>query len=268
MDDAAITTDGEIDDPTVWENDISMDVNLDIELQHIPCFAHSLQLVVRDGLKCLSTARPLLTKCCKLANLLHQSALFRGLYEETFGKLVPSSNETRWNSTYRQLNAVSELDQVKLNDLLRDNGHENLILTLKDLNSLREILKVLEPFADATDMVQSDTTVTISCVTPIVLSLNKHLQSCLTATTTVKAFVNELLHSLRDRFATLFAQLRVNFSSNSQSRTNLSFNSSIFLMAPALDPEYASNWLDDHPGSEGEKETVRFKISGMTQECL
>jgi hypothetical protein len=101
VDEAAIITDGDMDDPTVWEDDVLTDVNLDIELQHIPCFAHSLQLVVRDGLQSLSTVRSLLAKCCKLANLLHQSALFRGLYEETFGKLVPSANETRLNSTYR-----------------------------------------------------------------------------------------------------------------------------------------------------------------------
>jgi hypothetical protein len=153
-----------------------------------------------------------------------------------------------------------------MNDLLSCNGHANLILTQKDLTSLRELVTILEPFADATDMVQSDCTVTISCVTPIVLSLNRHLQHCLTAITTLRAFLNELLRSLRDRFATLFTQLGVNFSSN-KSCTNLSFDSTLFLMSPALDPEYAFNWLEDHPGTEDEKETLRFKINGMTLIC-
>jgi len=62
-----------------------------------------------------------------LTNLIHQSTLFRGIYEQTMQKIVPSANETRWNSTYHQLKVVSDLDHIKLNDLLRGNGHENLI---------------------------------------------------------------------------------------------------------------------------------------------
>jgi len=158
-------------------------------------------------------------------------------------KIVPSANETRWNSTYHQLKVVSDLDHIKLNDLLRGNGHENLILDAKDLSNLCELVKVLEPFAEATEIVQSDKTVTISCVMPIIMSLNRHLQSCLTTTIILTAFVKCLLNSLRDRFAALFAQLGLNFPSNST--TSLSFCSNIFLMTPALDPDYALNWLED-----------------------
>jgi len=75
--DDSVTTDGEVDDPTVWEDETLTDADLDNEIEHIPCFAHSLQLVVRDGLDSLSAVRPLLAKCCKLANLIHQKALFR-----------------------------------------------------------------------------------------------------------------------------------------------------------------------------------------------
>jgi len=79
------------------------------DMQHISCFVHSLQLVVRDGLAALSSARGLLGKCSKLANLLHQSALFQSSYEQIMGsgKVVPSPNDTRWNSTFRQLQCIS-----------------------------------------------------------------------------------------------------------------------------------------------------------------
>jgi len=109
VDDAGVTTDGEVDDPTVWEDDTLTDADPDIEIEHIPCFAHSLQLLVRDGLNSLSAVRPLLAKCCKLANLIHQSALFCGVYEQTMPKIVPSANETRWNSTYHQQSTKSGL---------------------------------------------------------------------------------------------------------------------------------------------------------------
>jgi len=90
--------------------------------EQIPCFAHSLQLVVQDGLTALGLARTLLAKCCKLANLLHQSSLFRSAYEQVMGtgKVVPSSNGTRWNSTYKQLCCIAELEQAKVNALLHE----------------------------------------------------------------------------------------------------------------------------------------------------
>ena len=54
--------------------------------ERLACYAHSLQLCVKDGLNQLKTANSLLAKCSKLANLTHQSALFRGIFESKFGK--------------------------------------------------------------------------------------------------------------------------------------------------------------------------------------
>lgn len=79
---------------------------------------------------------------------------------------------------------------MKLNDLLRDNGHGNLIMTSKELVNLREIVHILKPFAEATDIVQSDKTVTI------LLSVNRHFESCLTATSSMNGFVRSLQNSL------------------------------------------------------------------------
>ena len=65
-----------------------------------------------------------------------------------------SSNSICWNSTYRQLCCIAELDQSKVDTLLHDNCHDNLILSTKDLQQLQEIVNILEPFAEATDMIR------------------------------------------------------------------------------------------------------------------
>jgi hypothetical protein len=264
--DTSVEIDGSIDDPDLWEDDTD-----DSALQgfvgqcdHIPCFAHSLQLVVRDGLSCLSSARLLLAKCCKLANLLHQSSLFRTCFEEVLGsgKLIPSANETRWNSMFQQLKAVSELDQVKLNTVLVDKCHANLVLTGTELSQLRDIVKILEPFSEATDITQSEKTVTISCVVPIILLLKKHLESNITSSSLLSPFVKSLLQSLHDRFSKLYALLGIHIPTTNMQSNCLSFDSNLFLMAAALDPAYGYQWLQDHPGAASDKEALRFKISG------
>jgi len=172
----------DVDDPSLWEdgsNEFDIQSVAGINCEHIACFAHSLQLVVHDGLGCLQVARSVTGKCSKLADIIHQSALFCGAYEKALGagKIVPSSNDTHWNSTFCQLQCIADLDQVKLNGLLRDTNHDHLMFTAKDLNMLQELVRILAPFAEATDLTQGDRMLTISCTVPILLSLHNILQS-------------------------------------------------------------------------------------------
>jgi hypothetical protein len=109
--DESITEDDDdevIVDETLWldleEEDDAMEVAVVLQqncIKRLSCFAHTIQLVVRDGISKLSTATGMLAKVSKLANLLHQSALFKTAFEAKFaveGKSVPSTMATRWNS--------------------------------------------------------------------------------------------------------------------------------------------------------------------------
>jgi hypothetical protein len=97
----------EIDDTQVWEDLTEGEI---LEAvggmgERLACFCHSLQLVVRSGLDKI-TCRTAMAKVSKLANMVHQSALFRAEFEQTFDdstriKSIPATNDTRWNSVYR-----------------------------------------------------------------------------------------------------------------------------------------------------------------------
>jgi len=60
--------------------------------------------------------------------------------------------------------------------MLRSVGHSELILLKKDEESLRELVEILRPFADATELLQGDTYATIGCVVPSVLAIHHQLQ--------------------------------------------------------------------------------------------
>jgi len=148
-----------VDDETLYnalQDEDQEEVNAvlkSVSEERLSCFAHSLQLALKDGLDKCKSMRSVSSKCCKLANLCHQSALFRQQFEVVFGngRSVPRTNSTRWSSTYHQLSSVADLDDKKLRDLLCDSGHTNLMMTNKEAESLREVVDILNPWAEVGD---------------------------------------------------------------------------------------------------------------------
>ena len=63
-----------------------------------------------------------------------------------------------------------------VNTVLNDSSQTCLILLKKELSQLQELIQILQPFAEATDLTQGDSVVTISCVLPVVLSLARSLR--------------------------------------------------------------------------------------------
>jgi len=125
-------------------------------------------------------------------------------------------------------------------------------------------VRILLPFCEATDLIQGDKTVTISCVTRIVLSLDKQLQQ---PSNLCSSFVSALRSSLRDRFADIFVQLEItNPGARHDESSTSRFNSCLFLIASALHPMYAFHWLQDHAGPEEQrdKSTPHYPTSRFT----
>ena len=104
--DIAVTDDdASIDDQTLYEDITSDELELrqnTLNSERLPCFAHSLQLTICNGLQKTHISRVAVAKCTKIANLTHQSSIIKTIFEETFGKYgsIPLSNNTRLNSFY------------------------------------------------------------------------------------------------------------------------------------------------------------------------
>uniref|UniRef100_A0A3B5PR42 HAT C-terminal dimerisation domain-containing protein n=1 Tax=Xiphophorus maculatus TaxID=8083 RepID=A0A3B5PR42_XIPMA len=171
-----------LDDPELW-HDLPLEdqetVGASLGKKHrLQCFAHTLQLVVRDGLTETKVASPALSKLSKLSSLLHTSTTLKDVFEAEFGerKSIPASVITRWNSTVRQVKAVLQCEHLKLCAILEKAGHKKLLFTIREWNLLKEMVDILKPFEEATDLTQGEKIVTISAVVPSVLSLNHHLE--------------------------------------------------------------------------------------------
>lgn len=122
----------------------------------LQCFAHTLQLV-GDGLKETKLVSAALSKASRLSSLLHTSTTFKEKFEEEFGQRgIPASVITRWNSTLRQLKSVNNCDHLKLCKILEDGGHKETVFTAREWNQIKELVDVLEPFGEATELTQGE----------------------------------------------------------------------------------------------------------------
>lgn len=81
--------------------------------RHVECFAHTLQLAVKDAWKSNLEAEPLMTKCRNIVTFFHSSTVaavkLRQLSPGT-GKRLKQDVVTRWNSTVIMLKSLLDLE--------------------------------------------------------------------------------------------------------------------------------------------------------------
>ena len=181
--------------------------------QHIPCFAHTIQLVIKDGFKEVHNIAKVLKKASTIVSFVKKSTIAADLLESE--KCLRSANITRWNSQLLMLRSILRIPEDKLNSL--DTVH----LSTYDRNILHDIVGILTPFETATHCIQGDRVVTSSMVVPCVRVLKKTLQS------------------LSDKFSSRFV---TQLCSSLDKRLTCYEESDTFLTAAALDPRFKLKW--------------------------
>jgi hypothetical protein len=136
------------------------------ESLRLPYFAHSLQLVVSDGIEASGDAAPALRKVALLEKLAHQSVPFAEKLEKAQVS-IPRAVQTRWNP---------QIPSFVLNALLTDLKKNELILNTRDRRVLEEFVSLFELFNEATKLTQGEQYPTISLVAPSILGLLNDLE--------------------------------------------------------------------------------------------
>ncbi|CAF1493204.1 unnamed protein product [Rotaria sordida] len=156
------------------ESDIDLDcfynVAANSDSLRISCFAHTIQLVVNDGLKQISSIQPALVKVSQIAKLSHTSIIFAEKLEN-IGKSIPKANKTRWNSQFDTVDKVLRITSSESNEMLILIKRKDLCLLVKDYQILNEFLSLLILFAEATALTQSENTPSISFIAPTMLTI-------------------------------------------------------------------------------------------------
>ena len=142
----------------------------ELQWRHLGCFAHLINLIIRDG---LAVVKELLEKIKTMVIFFKRSGAGREKlmnFQSSMGCTQPRKLlldvETRWNSTFYMLQRFCELeDAIKSSIALVDKD-------LPILTSVHELCKILKPFESVTTSLSGENYATASVVIVLVNGLN------------------------------------------------------------------------------------------------
>lgn len=204
----------------------------------LSCFAHAIQLCVRDGLKNSSNISRVLNKCQLLAKYAHKSCKITDLLDD-INKYIKKMNVTRWNSEFLLVKSILSLGKNDLESITKimDNS---IKFSNNDLLVLEEIIDLLEPFYEISIKCQAELIATASMVVPAVVHLLSHLRDIKENILFCTKLVKELQSSLVTRFSGIIKRLNQNHVEE-----NDPFRDPVYFMATVLDPTFKFYWIRD-----------------------
>ncbi|XP_072389901.1 E3 SUMO-protein ligase ZBED1-like [Diabrotica undecimpunctata] len=216
---------------------------------HLPCLAHTINLIVQDALKLI---QPLQQKVKKIVEHFHRSTTAAEKFKEIQIQMIGKSLKliidvvTRWNSTYLMFSRICEL-QAPLEATLGilHNPVENLLESEWIL--LGNYCKVLKPFERVTSELSAEKSVSVAKIIPLVTSLKEFLQGIRTECSSTSNIKEALIHGMNTRF------------------NNIEFNS-LVAKATYLDPRFKRKGFDNANAVIRVKESLSTEMRRLLKE--
>lgn len=171
--------------------------------KHIPCFAHTLNLVAQSVLQYLDLQN-IVSKMKSIVTWFKQSCvasdeLRKAITTET--KLIQDV-PTRWNSTYYMVNRFLEL-RGPINDTVIRHKSAPPMLTDMELSISSAVLPVLWPLKAATKEISADKYTSSSKITPIVHRMTSKIKSLSIKEPITKKVQNITLRGINKRMGAI-----------------------------------------------------------------
>ena len=156
-------------------------------IPRVSCFSHSLQLAVNDGLKQAEVSKTISVARKLVGHFNHSSVAIAALNEqqarmgESPLKLVQVVT-TRWNSTFHMMKRLLQLrgsiyNVIYDDDITKERDRATLDIREKYWDMMKEVAPILEPLAEATQLLTKDTEPTSGTVYKILTSLLPDLKT-------------------------------------------------------------------------------------------
>ncbi|KAK3926635.1 Putative AC9 transposase [Frankliniella fusca] len=268
--------DGDWEDVEVEEVDLAETIEQSdrsvIELPtHRRCASHTLSRIAvydvegvlgRDtSLKHLHDS--VMSKCSALWRYQSRSTNGHDKIKSVLGTLLPTPNETRWNSKFDALSHILKLTQEKapeLRELITSRTTE--YFTPNEITWMKEYKEVMQPLADALDILQQENNVCIGYLLPTLHRLLQTQSRLLEGRgTNGLRYLKPVAQSIRD-------SVRRRFNSGNQ---RLLWNQELVVAAclvPALRLNWVRDFVEDGPAKvEQARQWVLDAAKDLEEEC-
>lgn len=170
--------------------------------RHLPCVAHTLNLVVSDAMAAeeCSDFLEITNKCKRIVTYFRSSTVasdkLASVQKEHSQNVLKLIQEvpTRWNSLFLMMRRILQLKDVLLITLASLSLPDSPELTREELDIINEAVLVLGPFFEATEDLSGEKYATVSGIIPLVkgISLNLRTAKCKIKKDPVKKLLNAL----------------------------------------------------------------------------
>lgn len=187
--------------------DNAANITLAIEIgfgknKHIPCFAHTLNLVIEKGLANSQEATNLIFKIKSIVSWFKHSVVASDELRRKTEKKLIQSVETRWNSVYYMIDRFLELRPI-VNEIVNQYTSAPPMLNAAEIEVLKEIKDILEPLEAATTEISGQHYVTGSVAIPIANITKRKLNSLNLTTEVGKSCLKEVIGQYNKRFSNI-----------------------------------------------------------------
>ena len=172
--------------------------------RHLPCFAHTLNLIVQESTEKDIELSKLRQKCRQIVTYFKQSVKARDKLSEVQKQMGGEEKKlirdvvTRWNSSfYMYERLIEQYKEVNTTLCFLDNSQ--LCLSSTEVAIMSDAVNLLKHFESATREISADKYLSISKVIPLARSL----QRITTSSTSTRPLKKELIVSMAKRFTNI-----------------------------------------------------------------
>ena len=178
---------------------------------HISCYSHTIQLAIEDGLKMPTILKALAHARRLVGHFSHSVASVEALKTQQIMMgnnkplLLIQDVQTRWNSQYLMITRLLKL-RIPVFGVLMDTKVTKALdragLDLPDASwqVLEDLVPILEPLAEATELLTKENSPTISQVHILLVTLLQTLKACDDDRPTPRDLKIKITNGLRKRF--------------------------------------------------------------------
>ena len=185
--------------------------------EHHACFAHVLQLVVKDGMAKAGQINAVIKRCSSLVSFVRRSTVAADVLKDE--SRLQADNATRWNSQLKMIRSVLAVSDSVLSQV--ENAPK---LTTHENNLLQDMVEILTPFEEATEFVQVGCVPSAGYVLPCIRGLNYHIENM------VSKYHSGLVRGLKQ-------SLQRHMPYHEENET--------YIVAGILDPHFKLRWCSD-----------------------